>query len=94
VCQIAGRYTGPHGPATEHGGAVGQNRTRSIEWAEKQEKFQPKEMYFLLTSPFIVTRHVDVKLRGKGDASASAKSSRLLFALRFRPLASIASFDN
>jgi hypothetical protein len=34
-------------------GAVGQNRTRSIEWAGKQEKFQPKEMCFFLTSPFI-----------------------------------------
>ena len=34
-------------------GAVGQNRTSSIEWAEKQEKFQPKEMCFFLTSPFI-----------------------------------------
>ena len=34
-------------------GAAGQNRTRSIEWAEKQEKFRPKEMCFFLTSPFI-----------------------------------------
>src|SRR6202171_2446275 len=34
-------------------GAVGQNRTRSIKWAEKQEKFRPKEMCFFLTSPFI-----------------------------------------
>ena len=25
-------------------GAVGQNQSRSIEWAEKQEKFQPKEI--------------------------------------------------
>src|SRR3977135_378849 len=33
--------------------AAGQNRTRSIEWAEKQEKFRPKEMCFFLTSPFI-----------------------------------------
>ena len=36
-------------------GAVGQNRTRSIKWAEKQEKFRPKEMCFFLTSSFIVT---------------------------------------
>jgi hypothetical protein len=34
-------------------GAVGQNITRSIEWAEKQEKVQPREMCFFLTSPFI-----------------------------------------
>jgi hypothetical protein len=34
-------------------GAVGQNRSRSIKWAEKQEKFQPKEMCFFLTSSFI-----------------------------------------
>ena len=34
-------------------GAVGQNKSRSIKWAEKQEKFQPKEMCFFLTSPFI-----------------------------------------
>jgi len=34
-------------------GAVGQDRTRSLKWAEKQENFQPKEMCFLLTSTFI-----------------------------------------
>src|ERR1700676_552478 len=34
-------------------GAVGHNRSRSIEWAEKQEKFRPKEMCFFLTSSFI-----------------------------------------
>jgi len=34
-------------------GAVGQNQSRSIEWAEKQENFRPKEMCFFLTSPFI-----------------------------------------
>jgi hypothetical protein len=34
-------------------GAVDQNRTRSIKWDEKQKKFQPKEMCFFLTSPFI-----------------------------------------
>ena len=34
-------------------GAVGQNRSRSIKWAAKQEKLQPKEMRFFLTSPFI-----------------------------------------
>jgi hypothetical protein len=41
-------------------GAVGQNRTRSIKWAEKQEKFRPKEMCFFLTSPFIVRTYQDL----------------------------------
>src|ERR1700681_368962 len=40
-------------PRNRAHGAVGQNRTSSIEWAEKQEKFKPKEMCFFLTSPFI-----------------------------------------
>ena len=40
-------------PRNRAHGAVGQNRTRLIEWAEKQEKFQPQEMCFFLTSPFI-----------------------------------------
>jgi hypothetical protein len=34
-------------------GAVGQNKSRSIKWAEKQEKLQPTEMCFFLTSTFI-----------------------------------------
>src|SRR5271156_3386140 len=34
-------------------GAVGQNTSRSIKWAAKQEKVQPQEMCFFLTSPFI-----------------------------------------
>src|SRR5271168_1684146 len=34
-------------------GAGGQNRSCSIQWAEKQEKFRPKEMCFFLTSTFI-----------------------------------------
>ena len=33
--------------------AVGHNRSRLIKWAAKQEKFQPKEMCFFLTSTFI-----------------------------------------
>jgi hypothetical protein len=35
-----------------HGAAV-QNRSRSIKWAVKQEKVQPAEKCFFLTSPFI-----------------------------------------
>ena len=34
-------------------GADGQNRSRSIKWAAKQEKFQPMEKCFFLTSTFI-----------------------------------------
>src|SRR5260370_16789012 len=40
-------------PRNQAHGAAGQNRSRSIKWAEKQEKFQPKEMCFFLTSTFI-----------------------------------------
>jgi hypothetical protein len=39
-------------------GADGQNRSCSIKWAAKQEKVQPVEKCFFLTSPFIeLTRH-------------------------------------
>src|SRR5712692_97766 len=34
-------------------GAAGKNRSRSIKWAAKQEKFQPQEMCFFLTSTFL-----------------------------------------
>jgi hypothetical protein len=34
-------------------GAAGQNKSRSITWAGKQEKVRPSELCFLLTSPFI-----------------------------------------
>jgi hypothetical protein len=40
-------------PSNRAHGAVDQNNSRSIQWAEKQEKFQPKEMCFFLTSTFI-----------------------------------------
>ena len=40
-------------PRNRAHGAVGQNRSRSSKWAAKQEKFQPKEMCFFLTSTFI-----------------------------------------
>jgi hypothetical protein len=48
-------------PRNRAHGAVGQNRSRSIKWAAKQEKFQPEEMCFFLTSPFI-------ELHGSYDA--------------------------
>src|SRR5258708_16163198 len=40
-------------PRNRAHGAVHQNRSRSIKWAVKQEKFQPKETCFFLTSTFI-----------------------------------------
>src|SRR5882762_3420054 len=48
-------------PRNRAHGAVGQNRSGLIKWAEKQEKFQPKEVCFFLTSPFIeLTRPVEL----------------------------------
>src|SRR6266481_9010215 len=54
--KTAGRENPIHGvawPRNRAHGAAGQNRSRSIKWAAKQEKFQPKELCFFLTSPFI-----------------------------------------
>src|SRR5207245_2598387 len=54
--KTAGREKPNHGvalPRNRAQGAEEQNRSRSIKWAEKQEKFQPKEMCFFLTSTFI-----------------------------------------
>src|SRR6202163_1472913 len=48
-------------------GAVGQNRSCSIKWAAKQEKFRPAEKCFLLTSTFIEPRTGHVA--GEGDLS-------------------------
>jgi hypothetical protein len=54
--KTAGRENPIHGvalPRNRARGAEEQNRSRSIKWAEKQEKFQPKGVCFFLTSPFI-----------------------------------------
>src|ERR1700726_23137 len=54
--KTAGRENPNHGvalPRNRTHGAVSQNRSRSLKWAEKQENFQPKEMCFFLTSAFI-----------------------------------------
>ena len=54
--KTAGRENPNHGvalPRNRAHGAEEQNRSRSIKWAEKQGKFQPEEMCFLLTSTFI-----------------------------------------
>jgi hypothetical protein len=56
--KTADRENPNHGgvlPRNRAHGAVGQNKSRSIKWAEKQEKLQPLEMCFFLTSTFIVT---------------------------------------
>jgi hypothetical protein len=42
-----------HVPSNRALGAGGQNRSCSITWAAKQEKFQPKGKCFFLTSTFI-----------------------------------------
>ena len=45
-------------PSNRAPGAEGQNRSCYIPWAEKQEKLQPAQECFFLTSPFIeLTRH-------------------------------------
>jgi hypothetical protein len=57
-------------PSNRAHGAVGQNNSRSIKWAAKQEKFQPKEKCFFLTSTFIElirTWSGAVKLRWRVD---------------------------
>ncbi len=54
--KTAGRENPNHGvavPRNRAHGAVGQNRSCSIKWAGKQEKFRPQEECFFLTSPFI-----------------------------------------
>src|SRR5258708_21004405 len=54
--KTAGRENPNHGVAWPHNrahGAVGQKKSYSIQWAAKQEKFQPKGMCFFLTSTFI-----------------------------------------
>src|SRR6266849_4831401 len=67
--KTAGRENPNYGvawPRNRAHGAVGQNRSRSIEWAAKQEKFQPQGRFFFLTSTFIeLTR---TRLRGEGRA--------------------------
>src|SRR5271156_3834512 len=63
-------------PSNRAHGAVGQNNSRSIKWAAKQEKFQPKEKCFFLTSTFIeLIRH---------DVIASRYSRSMRCGARFR----------
>ena len=59
-------------------GAAGQNRTRSIEWAEKQEKFRPKEMCFFLTSPFIEQIRSYIEFAAFGCTSGGMGTRRVV----------------
>src|ERR1700730_13897096 len=83
--KTASRENPIHGvtwPRNRAHGAVGQNRTRSIEWAEKQEKFQPKEMCFFLTSPFIeLTRWDEFCMSPSGDTTAYENGIEFNYAL-------------
>jgi hypothetical protein len=40
-------------PSNRAHGAAGQNRSCSMKWAAKVEKFRPRERFFFLTFPFI-----------------------------------------
>ena len=54
--KTAGRENPNHGvalPRNRAHGAEGQNKSCLFKWAAKQEKFQPKEVRFSLTSTFI-----------------------------------------
>src|ERR1700692_3130537 len=54
--RTSGRENPNHGvtvPRNREHGAAGQNRSCSIKWAAKQEKFRPRERCFFLTSTFI-----------------------------------------
>jgi len=49
-------------PSNRALGAGGQNKSCSIQWAEKQEKLQPAQKCFFLTSTFIeLTRQVELR---------------------------------
>jgi hypothetical protein len=71
--KTAGRENPNHGvvlPRNQAHGAAGQNRSGSIKCAEKQEKLQPEEMCFFLTSLFIeLTIHLNTG--GRTDFSFS-----------------------
>src|SRR5258705_8591664 len=56
-------------PSNRAHGAAGQNRSCSMKWAAKVEKFQPRERFFFLTFPFIeLTRHLKtIRFVGKRD---------------------------
>src|ERR1039458_9310705 len=63
-----GRENPNHGvkvPRNRAHGAAGQNRSCSIKWAAKQEKFRPQEGCFFLTSPFIELLGTQIGTKGR-----------------------------
>src|SRR4029077_4925814 len=72
--KTAGRENPNRGVATPSNrahGAEGQNRPCSTRWAAKQEKLQPLELCFFLTSPFreLIRRIVSVRLLARSEAT-------------------------
>src|ERR1700674_2326268 len=64
--RTSGRENPNHGvtvPRNREHGAAGQNRSCSIKWAAKQEKFRPRERCFFLTSTFIELLRTSTQLR-------------------------------
>src|SRR6476469_11242097 len=86
--KTAGRENPIHGvtsPRNRAPGAVDQNRSCSIKWAAKQEKCQPLELCFFLTSTFIeLTRHVEsgYPIQRCAIVDRRALSRRLLYRLQ------------
>src|SRR5271169_4413709 len=59
-------------------GADGQNKSCSIQWAAKQEKFRPTEMCFFLTSTFIeLIRRFQLRMRVTRTLLMSQNQSHL-----------------
>src|SRR5271169_1042939 len=61
-------------PSDRDFGAAGPNRSRSIKGAVKQEKLQPLQWCFFLTSPFIALDRTYVH-EGLGHADPSVETS-------------------
>src|ERR1700738_2027153 len=76
--ETAVRENPTHGatvPRNRAPGAVRTDKSRSIKRAAKQEKVQPKEMCFFLTSTFIeLTRHWHAVMIQRSNSYASVKS--------------------
>jgi hypothetical protein len=89
--KTGGRENPNHGvalPRNRAPGAGSQNKSRSSEWAEKQEKVQPKEMCFFLTFSLYRTNQ-ELRFEPPGPEPES-KSYLLKFASsRWLPLKGI-----
>jgi hypothetical protein len=63
-------------PSNRAHGAAGQNRSCSMKWAAKVEKFRPRERFFFLTFPFIEqTRSRDSEEVARLDISQASAGS-------------------